>query len=132
MREVLTLTIAVALALAGQAGADSATGEALFSDHCAVCHGGGLRGDGPMAAILTVTPPDLTRISERYGGAFPRSGIARRIDGRDPILSHGGDMPIFGAVFTERSVAVQDVDGQSILISPEAFALLQYLEAAQE
>lgn len=130
MRGILTLTLG--LALAGPAGADTATGAALFADHCAVCHGGGLRGDGPMAAILTVTPPDLTRITERYGGAFPRSGIARRIDGRDPILSHGGDMPIFGAVFTERSVAVAGADGQSILISPEAFALLEYIEAAQE
>lgn len=130
MRAILTL--ALGLACAGPAMADTATGEALFADHCAVCHGGGLRGDGPMAAILTVTPPDLTRITERYGGAFPRSGIARRIDGRDPILSHGGDMPIFGAVFSARSVAVEGADGQSVLISPEAFALLSYIEAAQE
>jgi hypothetical protein len=30
----------------------------------------GLQGDGPMAEVLMVPPPDLTRIAERYDG-FP-------------------------------------------------------------
>jgi hypothetical protein len=124
--------IAVALALASPANANGSDGAVLYADHCAVCHGAGLRGDGPMAEILLIPPPDLTRIAERYGGVFPRAGIARRIDGRDPILSHGGDMPIFGAVFSDRSVVMRGADGQSTLISPEARDLLAYLEAAQE
>ena len=77
---------------------DAARGAALFDRHCAVCHGTGLRGDGPMAEVLAVPPPDLTRIAERYDG-FPRVGIAWKIDGRDPLVSHGGDMLLFGHVF---------------------------------
>lgn len=123
---------ALVLVLASPAGANETAGAALYADHCAVCHGAGLRGDGPMADILLIPPPDLTRIAERYGGVFPRAGIARRIDGRDPILSHGGDMPIFGAMFSPHSVVLRDDTGQSILISPEARDLLAYLEAQQE
>lgn len=123
---------ALVLVLASPAGANGTAGATLYADHCAVCHGAGLRGDGPMADILLIPPPDLTRTAERYGGVFPRAGIARRIDGRDPILSHGGDMPIFGAMFSPHSVVLRDDTGQSILISPEARDLLAYLEAQQE
>lgn len=124
--------LALFVFLASPVGANETAGAALYANHCAVCHGAGLRGDGPMADILRIAPPDLTRIAERYNGVFPRTGIARRIDGRDPILSHGGDMPIFGAVFSARDAVIQDDEGESILISPEASALLEYLEAAQE
>ena len=124
--------IALALMMAGPAHANGSSGAALYADHCAVCHGAGLRGDGPMAEILLIAPPDLTRIAARYGGVFPRRGMARRIDGRDPILSHGGDMPMFAAVFSQPSVVMRGADGQSTLISPELRDILAYLEAAQE
>jgi hypothetical protein len=123
---------ALVLVLASPVGANGPAGAALYADHCAVCHGAGLRGDGPMADILLIPPPDLTRIAERYGGVFPRAGIARRIDGRDLIPSHGGDMPMFAAMFSARSVIMLDRDGQSTLISPEARDLVAYLEAQQE
>ena len=42
------------------AGADDeADGEALFSVHCAVCHGAGGRGDGPLAVRFAKPPADL-------------------------------------------------------------------------
>lgn len=37
-----------------------ARGAPLFSENCAVCHGAGGRGDGPMATKLPVRPADLT------------------------------------------------------------------------
>jgi putative copper export protein/mono/diheme cytochrome c family protein len=37
-----------------------ARGAPLFSENCAVCHGAGGRGDGPMADKLPVRPADLT------------------------------------------------------------------------
>lgn len=37
----------------------SSEGEALYQAHCAMCHGDGLLGDGPMAAGLPVEPPSL-------------------------------------------------------------------------
>ena len=125
---VAGLAVLSAPALAG----DAARGARLFADHCAVCHGAGLRGDGPMAELLVVPPPDLTRISARYDGAFPRAGIAWIIDGRDPIVSHGGDMPIYGFVFSEMSEVLTSPGGQTLLTSREVVDLVTYLEAEQE
>ncbi|PWK62660.1 cytochrome c [Roseicyclus mahoneyensis] len=111
---------------------DEARGARLFQESCAVCHGAGLRGDGPMAELLVVAPPDLTRISARYGGDFPRAGMAWKIDGRDPILSHGGDMPLFGFVFSEMSQVLTSPGGQTVLTSPEVLDIVAYLESVQE
>lgn len=111
---------------------DAERGARLFADHCAVCHGAGLRGDGPMAELLVTAPPDLTRISQRYGGTFPRAAMAWKIDGRDPIVSHGGDMPLFGFVFSEMSELMRSPGGQTVLTSPEVVDLLAYIESVQE
>ena len=125
--------IAAALLVAGPVAAqDVDRGARLVQENCAVCHGAGLRGDGPMAELLVVVPPDLTRISARYGGVFPRAGMAWKIDGRDPILSHGGDMPLFGFVFSEMSVVLSSPGGQTVLTSPEVVDILAYLESVQE
>jgi mono/diheme cytochrome c family protein len=107
-------------------------GARLFAENCAVCHGAGLQGDGPMAELLVIPPPDLTRIAERYGGDFPRAGMAWKIDGRDPILSHGGDMPLFGFVFSEMSAMIRSPGGQTVLTSPEVIDLVDYLESVQQ
>lgn len=123
---VLALFVAGAPAFAQ----DAARGAMLFERHCAVCHGLGLRGDGPMAEVLMVPPPDLTRIAERYDG-FPRVGMAWKIDGRDPLVSHGGDMPLFGFVFGEMSEIMQD-GSQTLLTAPEVVDLVAYLERSQQ
>jgi mono/diheme cytochrome c family protein len=124
------LFLAVLVAASPALAQDVARGERLFADNCAVCHGLGLRGDGPMAEILVVPPPDLTRIAERYNG-FPHVGIAWKIDGRDPILSHGSDMPLFGYVFGDMSEVMRD-GSQTILTAPEVVDLVAYLESVQE
>ena len=46
------------------------SGEEIFMKYCAACHGESGRGDGPVAAGLATTVPDLTAISRHYGG-FP-------------------------------------------------------------
>ncbi|MFW5642129.1 MAG: c-type cytochrome [Roseicyclus sp.] len=109
---------------------DPARGAVLFERHCAVCHGLSLEGDGPMAEVLTVPPPDLARIAERYG-SFPRVGMAWKIDGRDPLVSHGGEMLVFGRVFGEMSAIMRD-GSQTILTAPEVVHLVAYLEQVQE
>jgi len=125
--------LALALLASGPVAAqDVARGARLFQENCAVCHGAGLRGDGPMAELLVVPPPDLTRIAARYDGAFPRAGIAWKVDGRDPILSHGGDMPIFGFVFSELSQVITSPGGQTVLTSREVVDIVGYLESVQE
>ncbi len=110
---------------------DSANGERLFGQHCAVCHGLSLRGDGPMVDVLLFQPPDLRQIAQRFGGTFPRIGVAWMIDGRDLNLSHGGDMPIFGFIFEDTSEILRSQGGQTLLTSPQIVDLVAYLESVQ-
>ena len=125
------LVLAAVLAASPALAQDVTRGARLYEDHCAVCHGPGLHGDGPMAEILLIAPPDLTQIAARFDGVFPRIGVAWMIDGRDSILSHGGDMPIYGRIFGAQSEILRSEGGQTLLTSPEIVDLVAYLERLQ-
>jgi len=124
------LVLAMLVATPGMAQ-DVERGARLFEENCAVCHGIEARGDGPMAEVLVIAPPDLTMIAARFGGQFPRIGVAWMIDGRDSILSHGGEMPIFGRIFGAQSEILRSRGGQTLLTSPEIVDLVGYLEGIQ-
>jgi mono/diheme cytochrome c family protein len=127
-------TLAVALHGVGPAAhaQDVERGAQLYADHCAVCHGTGLLGDGPMAEVLLIPPANLREIERTNGGYFPRVGIAGHIDGRDPLMSHGGDMPVYGRIFSEMSEVLSSPGGDTVLTSPEVVALIDYLATQQE
>lgn len=76
-------------------------GGALYVAYCASCHGRDARGNGPAAAALKVTPPDLTTLSQRNGGKFPRELVEKTILGEDPVaMAHGSrEMPVWGPIF---------------------------------
>jgi hypothetical protein len=90
------------------------------------------RGDGEMAEILTLQPADLTRLSVENGGVFPAARVAAQIDGRDPLLAHGGVMPIFGEFFEGQDTAIPSEAGQPILTSRPVADLIAFLAAIQE
>lgn len=101
---VRTLTLAALcsslLPLTASAQTPTVGGSATFGLYCATCHGPSARGDGPMAAVLTKRPADLTRIAQRNGGTFPTELVAKVIDGRAPAKGHGGgEMPVWGDAF---------------------------------
>lgn len=81
----------------------SIEGPALYKAYCAVCHGTDGRGNGPMASALRVQPPDLTRIAERNGGAFPMERVEKIISGERVLGSGHGtrEMPIWGPIFSQ-------------------------------
>lgn len=107
-------------------------GAALFQTYCATCHGSDARGDGPTAELMAIQPPDLTALARRHDGTFPTLLIARQIDGRDLIPSHGGPMPIFGTFFEGKDVALKLPSGQPIMVSQPLADLLAWLEQIQE
>ena len=103
---------AVSLLVAASATAQQTTetvpagtgGAGIYKTYCAVCHGKGARGDGPLAANLRHAPPDLTALAKRNAGKFDDARVYRMIDGRDPLKGHGGaDMPIWGDAFKRSS-----------------------------
>ena len=121
-----------ALALATPVPAQEAeTGATLYADFCAVCHGPGGQGDGPMAEVLTLPPADLTALNE--AGEFPVLRVARQIDGRNRLLAHGGEMPIFGAWFEGEGadVAMPGPGGQPVMLSRPIADLIAYLMEIQ-
>ena len=78
-------------------------GKAEYLASCAVCHGTGGKGDGPLAAQLRATVPDLTTIQKNNAGVFPFDRVYDVIDGRQEIAAHGSRaMPVWGSVYSGR------------------------------
>ena len=77
-------------------------GRDLFEFYCAPCHGRNGKGGGPAAPALRTQPPDLTTITARNGGAFPKARIESFVTGEQSNVpaAHGSrDMPIWGPIF---------------------------------
>ncbi len=110
------LPLIMALGLSAPATAqDAIQGEALFGFYCATCHGKNATGNGPMSPSLVVAPADLTTLAARNGGVFPTARVIMRIDGRDPLVSHGSMMPVYGDFFEGTDVATKAETGQPIM-----------------
>ncbi len=107
-------------------------GSDLYRTYCWQCHGFEATGDGPMAEMLAIRTPDLTKLAGENDGVFPIVRIAEQIDGRSQLLAHGGEMPIFGAVFeTDQQIAVALPNGQSMMVGLPLANLLAFLESIQ-
>ena len=105
------------------------TGVQTFATHCASCHGDFGEGDGPVAAIMVVTPPNLRVLAQRNDGEFPAEYVASYIDGRDMPAAHGDRiMPVWGPVFdaTSRIVSGADSVEQRIAVVVDYIRELQY------
>lgn len=108
------------------------SGAMLFADQCAACHGADARGNGPAAEGLPVAPADLTRISARNGGSFPRDYVMSTIDGY-ARGQHGAQvMPEFGAGDMGPTVVTDGGEGNGIPVPVNLLALADYLESIQE
>lgn len=123
------------LALVGAAlpalAQDVKEGAELYRVHCATCHGIEGTGQGPMAGVLVVQPSDLTQLAQANGGAFPLERVIRRIDGRDPLVSHGSPMPVYGFFFEGKGKAIKTDSGQPIMTSAPIVDLMAFLKTLQ-
>lgn len=127
------LGLVVMLGLAGPVTAqDAIKGEAIYRFYCATCHGVSAEGDGPMSPSLVVQPTDLTRLEATNGGVFPTARVVMRIDGRDPLVSHGSAMPVYGDFFAGRDVATKVETGQPIMTSQPIIDLIAFLQGLQQ
>lgn len=133
MRIILSAATLTVLTIAGPGAAqDVATGEAIFMRHCATCHGIAGEGDGPMAPALIIQPTDLTALSSNNGGRFPYARVIARIDGRDPLVSHGSPMPVYGDFFDGANATIKDEASRPILTSVPVVDLIAWLETVQD
>lgn len=125
-----------ALAITVMAGAgfaeDVKEGAALYMKHCATCHGIDMDGNGPMAGVLVIKPDNLLTLSQENGGAFPLVRVIKRIDGRDPLVSHGSPMPVYGDFFEGVDVTLKAPTGQPIMTSQSVVELVAFLQSVQQ
>ncbi|MGO8840771.1 MAG: c-type cytochrome [Rhodomicrobium sp.] len=79
----------------------SVTGQKLFDDHCAGCHGLDGKGNGPFARDQKKQPADLTEIARRNGGQYPAARISQIIRYGGGLPGHKKEraMPVWGTVF---------------------------------
>ncbi len=100
------------------------SGEELFKSYCATCHGSDAKGNGPMAAVLKVPPPDLTTLSKRNNGKFPADHVATVLKNGVDVPAHGTvEMPIWGSTFA-------DIKTHRV-VTMRVTELIQYLESVQ-
>ncbi|MGB3407789.1 MAG: c-type cytochrome [Jannaschia sp.] len=118
---LLVLSACVGSELPTEADVGAARGLSLFEQNCAACHGA--TGQGGLG-------PDLTLLSRRADGTFPRDRVMAQIDG---LARHGdGDavMPEFGADGLGDTVIVEH-DGIGTPVPADLLALTTYLETIQ-
>ncbi|WP_093359967.1 c-type cytochrome [Tropicimonas isoalkanivorans] len=129
------LALSTGVALAQEA--EAKLGEQEYMIACAGCHGEDGKGSGPMAELLVINPPDLTKITERTGGgAFPYYNTMILIDGRNDIRAHGGPMPIWGDRFMSdmraHDAAWVTPESVKLAVKGRILALTQYLASIQQ
>jgi mono/diheme cytochrome c family protein len=109
------------------------TAEHAFQLYCSNCHGDGGRGDGPMASDLSVPPADLTKLSARNGGVFPKERLQGIIDGREIVKNHGDrDMPVWGKWFKmEAEEDLGGAEGDEGTVHRRIMDLINFLETLQ-
>lgn len=127
MRRIFLAAVG-AISLAGAAGAEDDLGARLYFNHCAACHGDNGEADGPVAASLRTTVPNLRALAQRNNDEFPSDAVRSYIDGRELKAAHGDrQMPIWGDVFRgpEQGTAERTVR-RRIDALVEFIAMLQY------
>ncbi len=132
MKTMIALMIPLCLSPVMGMAQDAKAGAALYDLHCSVCHGLDARGGGPLAPALLLQPPNLRTLASRHEGVFPVARIVSRIDGRDPLVSHGSPMPVYGEFFEGDDTALKAETGQPIMTSKPVVDLVAYLEGVQE
>ncbi len=130
---MISIRLATLIAILGMpvSAQDAESGRETYERYCAVCHGIEATGNGPMQPVLTISPVDLTRLTVENDGTFPMARVIKRIDGRDPLVSHGSPMPIYGDFFEGDDMTIKTPAGQPVMTSRPVVELVKFLQLLQ-
>lgn len=137
---ILSLGFAPNRALAQERAELSRTGRLTsgkrdFREYCASCHGRDGKGDGPVAAVLSKKPANLTVLSKNNHGVFPQAQVYSFIDGSTVAEGHGTRaMPIWGYAFMYRRSSRQGVGGAPLTeaqVRQKIDRLVDYIKTIQ-
>ncbi|WP_319824506.1 cytochrome c [Thalassovita sp.] len=131
MKKYVLVTAILASFLGIQSVAAETAGQREYMVACAGCHGESGKGDGPLAGLLKIETPDLTRLAARNGGKFPFEYTIFMIDRRNLLPIHGEDMPVWGDRF-QVDTASERGETAEMVARGRLLSLTYYLESIQE
>jgi len=103
-----------------------ASGQQMFNEYCAVCHGKDGKGAGPAASALKKMPSDLTELAAHNNGKFPERRVFYLIQGDSDTVAHGSkDMPVWGSIFQSMS------GGSTAEVQMRITNLVKYIQGLQ-
>lgn len=111
------------------AQSDPNSGQQMFTDYCAPCHGKDGTGNGPAAPALKKTPTNLAALARNNGGKYPAEHVAAVLTFGDEKAAHGSkDMPVWGQLFESLnwSSSTKDVEAKQRINQ-----LNRYIESLQ-
>lgn len=134
MRGNVHKRLAVVVLVFALAGGNAAAGSSASNDYlrdCAECHGADGKGSqAAKRAVLGYVSVDLTQISQRNGGEFPREKVRDAIDGRNRIAAHfSGDMPRWGQRYSLDEAGSAQAGAR---VQGRISALVDFIESIQE
>jgi mono/diheme cytochrome c family protein len=104
----------------------AASGQEMYINYCAVCHGKDGKGSGPATPALKVPASDLTLLAQKNGGKYPGLHVASVLRGEGELPAHGSkDMPVWGPLFWRMS------QGHEAEVQQRVANLNQYIESLQ-
>jgi mono/diheme cytochrome c family protein len=129
-RSAVLFSILLCVAMVGGTASGNPLGKDDYLADCARCHGvdGKGRVQG-MSAVPGYISVDLTQLSKKNDGQFPRQEVYDAIDGRKRFPAHFiGDMPTWGLKYNQAKLGPDNEKKLKRRISP----LVEYIESLQE
>ena len=103
-----------------------ASGQEMYTQYCAACHGKAGKGDGPAASALKEAPADLSTLAKRHEGKFPEDYVRGVLRFGVKAPAHGSsDMPTWGPLLS----AVSHSDQPQVEL--RIVNLIRYLKTLQ-
>jgi hypothetical protein len=127
----LAAAILVGPAITATTATAEETGQSLYTNACASCHGAAAMGDGTMAEFMSVKVPSLLELTQNNDGVFPMLDVIHIIDGRTGVRGHGSGMPVWGSEFKAEMLDEAGIYGSEIYARGKVLSLAYYLESIQ-
>jgi mono/diheme cytochrome c family protein len=106
----------------------AASGQQMYVEYCASCHGRSGKGDGPAATALKTAPANLTTLAAQNGGKFPDDKVMESIKAGPSVPAHGSqEMPVWGPIFSRMSSS-KNPDTE---VQMRAHNLAEYIKSLQ-
>ena len=105
------------------------SGQEMYANYCAACHGAKATGNGPAAQAMKVPPTDLTMLSKNNHGVFPADHVRAVLQFGVMTPAHGSaDMPVWGTLLR----TLPPSPNPTMVVNQRLLNLTNYLKQIQK